>query len=410
MNRRIALYLVCITWQPGGIGASPVNVQTQHALVSFYQARLAQIVDLISTLANFETPTADKAAVDALGAFLWQKLEALGAQLTRFPRQNVGDIFLAKWNAEADGKPILFLMHLDTVWPIGTLAQRPVHVEGDRLIGPGTWDMKASIGVVLSVLEGLQARGEFPKRPIWALFTTDEETGSLHSWEIIETVARQAGLCLVMEFAATNGGIKTWRKGIANYQVSVMGKASHAGNAPEKGINAVIELAHQTLRINTLNRLDLGTSVSVTVVQGGSAFNVIPERATAQVDVRFKTQAEAERVHQALMSLTPVLEGAKIEVTQRSQRPPMERDAKMVASYEQLKAIVAELGMDLPEEGSGGGSDGNITSALGIPTLDGLGPLGEGAHAAHEQVVISSIPARAAMLDALVRQWRFADQ
>lgn len=387
-----------------------MSVQTQHALVDFYQARLNDIVSLISTLANFETPTSEKTAVDALGAFLRQKLEALGAQITVFPRQAVGDIFLAKWNAQAAGKPILFLMHLDTVWQLGTLTARPVHIAGDRLIGPGTWDMKASIGVVLSAIEGLQSRGEFPNRPIWALFTTDEETGSLHSWEIIEEVARQAGLCLVMEFAATNGGVKTWRKGIATYQVSVTGKASHAGNAPEKGINAVVELAHQTLRITALNRLDLGTSVSVTVVQGGTASNVIPERATAQVDVRFKTQAEAERVHQALMSLTPVLEGAKIEVLQRAQRPPMERDATMIQSYEQLKAIGAELGIDLPEEGSGGGSDGNITAALGIPTLDGLGPLGEGAHAAHEQVVISSIPARVALMDALMRQWRFAEQ
>ncbi len=384
-----------------------MSVQTQHALITFYEARLANIVGLITDLANYETPTANKAAVDALGSFVCQKLERLGAQITHFPRESVGDIWLAKWNTAAAGKPILFLMHLDTVWGLGTVAERPIHVEGDRLIGPGTWDMKGSIGVVLSVLEGLQERGEFPNRPIWALFTTDEETGSLHSWEIIEDIARQAGLCLVMEFAATNGGIKTWRKGIANYQVSVTGKASHAGNAPEKGVNAVVELAHQTLRITDLNRLDLGTSVSVTVVQGGTAFNVIPDRATAQVDVRFKTQAEADRIHSALMSLTPVLEGAKIEVTQRSQRPPMERDAKMISSYEQLKMLVADLGIDLLEEGSGGGSDGNITSALGIPTLDGLGPMGEGAHAVHEQVVISSIAARAAMLDALLRGWRF---
>jgi glutamate carboxypeptidase len=386
-----------------------VSVQTQHSLISFYQARLDQVVALISTLARYETPTGEKAAVDALGAFIRQQLAQLGAQITCFPREAVGDIFLAQWNAQAPGKPILFLMHLDTVWQLGTLAARPVRVEGDRLIGPGTWDMKASIGTVLSVIEGLQARGEFPNRPIWALFTTDEETGSLHSWQIIEDVARQAGLCLVMEFAATNGGIKTWRKGIANYQISVQGRASHAGNAPEKGINAIVELAHQTLRITALNRLDLGTSVSVTVVQGGSAFNVIPERATAQVDVRFKTHAEAQRVHQALMNLAPVLDGAQIEVTQRSQRPPMERDATMISSYEQLKALAAQLGLELPEEGSGGGSDGNITAALGIPTLDGLGPLGEGAHAAHEQVLISSIPARAALLDALLRHWRFAD-
>ena len=324
------------------------------------------------------------------------------------PRQAAGDQLFARWNAAAPGKPILFLMHLDTVWPLGTLAARPVHVEGDRLIGPGAWDMKGSIALVLSAIEGLRERGELPNRPIWALFTTDEETGSQYSSQIIERTAKQAGLCLVMEFATPGGGLKTWRKGIAQYTVNVAGRSSHAGNAPEKGINAVVELAHQTLHITELNRLDKGTSVSVTVVNGGTASNVIPASATAQVDVRFLTRDEFERVAGAMTALQPVLPGAGLSVTTGHARPPMERDAVMIANFGQARALAAQLGMDLTEDGSGGGSDGNITAGLGAPTLDGLGPMGEGAHAAHEQVVISSMPGRAALLDLMIRAWKFA--
>lgn len=383
--------------------------QTAHPLVSFYEQRLPAIVALTTELANIETPTHSKPDVDRLVDLMQGKLAALGAQVERIAQEAAGDQLFARWNAAAPGKPILFLMHLDTVWPVGTLAARPVHVEGDRLIGPGTWDMKASIALVLSAIEGLRERGEFPDRPIWALFTTDEETGSQYSSQIIEHTAKQAGLCLVMEFATPAGGLKTWRKGIAQYTLNVAGRSSHAGNAPEKGINAVVELAHQTLHITELNRLDKGTSVSVTVVNGGTASNVIPASATAQVDVRFLTRDEFERVAAAMAALQPVLPGASLNMVTGHARPPMERDAVMIANFEQARALAAQLGLDLTEDGSGGGSDGNITAGLGVPTLDGLGPVGEGAHAAHEQVVISSMPGRAALLDLMIRAWTFGE-
>jgi len=384
-----------------------VTVQVQNPLVSYYAERTSDIVALTTTLANFETPTGSKPDVDKMGVCIEGVLKDLGAQVQRIPRETVGDILLAKWNADRPGKPILFMMHMDTVWPLGTLAQRPVHVEGDRLIGPGVWDMKGSIALVLSALKGMRDRKEFPDRPVWALFTSDEETGSAASQAIIEETAKQVGLALVMEFAATNGGIKTWRKGISHYTVNVTGKSSHAGNAPEKGINAVVELAHQTLRISEFQQMDKGTSVSVTVVKGGTAFNVIPAAASAEVDVRFLAKAESERIEKAMNSLQPKLPGAGLQVVNNTTRPPMERDATMERSYGQIKAIAAKLGIDLPEEGSGGGSDGNFTSAIGVPTLDGLGAWGEGAHAAHEQLVISSLAGRAAILDALVREWKF---
>src|SRR5436309_13034075 len=172
--------------------------------------------------------------------------------------------------------------------------------------------MKVSIAMVLSAIKGLKERGEFPDRPIWALFTSNEETGSDHSQDVIKQVAQQVGLCLVMEFASPNSGIKPWLKGVGHYTITVHGLASHAGNAPEKGINAVVELAHQTLRISELNRMDEGTSVSVTVVNGGTAFNVIPAQAIAQVDVRYLKRAESERIDAALQNLKRVLTGATI--------------------------------------------------------------------------------------------------
>jgi len=378
-------------------------------LAAYYRDHVNDIVELTTALANFETPTSSKPHVDQLGAFIEGQLRELGAQVHREPREQVGDILLAKWNADRPGKPILFMMHMDTVWPLGTLATRPVHVEGDKLIGPGTYDMKASIALVLTSIRTLQKFSAFPDRPIWALFTSDEETGSTHSWDYIEETAKQVGLALVMEFAAKEEGLKTWRKGIGHYTVNVRGKSSHAGNAPEKGINAVVELAHQTLRLTELNALDKGTSVSVTVCHGGTATNVIPDQAMAKVDVRFTTRSEAERVDKFINNLQPVLTGATLSTEIDSKRPPMERDATMIACYEQAKAIAAKYGMNLPEDGSGGGSDGNITASIGVPTLDGLGSHGEGAHAVTEQCLIPSMPRRAVLLSAMMREWKFED-
>jgi glutamate carboxypeptidase len=385
-----------------------VVAQTLHPVVQFYAEKTSEIIELITTLANFETPSASKAHVDLLCNYLEGVVRDLGAQtVERFPQEAVGDFLLAKWNTDIPGKPIMILMHMDTVWPVGTLEKRPVHLEGSRLIGPGTWDMKGSIALVLSAIKGLRQRGEFPNRPIWVLFTSDEEVGSGASWATIEHYAQQAGLCLVMEFAGVNGGLKTWRKGVGIYTVEVKGRSSHAGNAPEKGINAVVELAHQTLALTALNKLDVGTSVSVTVVNGGSTFNVIPDQATAKVDVRFLSKAEAERIEGEMRALTPKLTGASISVQKGTSRPPMEHDATMISAYAQARAIAAKQGHDLLEEGSGGGSDGNITSALGVPTLDGLGYMGEGAHALTEQVYTESIANRTALMDGILREWVF---
>lgn len=374
---------------------------------AYFEAQKQAMVDLLTEMVNFETPTTDKAAVDVMGAYMRRQFESLGASsITAIPQTEVGDFLLAKWNEGAPGKPIMFLIHIDTVWPLGTLAERPVTIDAEgKLFGPGAIDMKGGIAIVLTALRGLKERGEFPNRPVWVLMTSDEEVGSIHSIPVIREVAKECALVLVMEPATQEGALKTWRKGLATYRVHVEGRPSHAGNAPEKGINAIVELAQQIQRINTFNDLKNGTSVSVTMVDGGSAGNVIPAKASAYVDTRFMTMRGMNNVKEALSNLEPFIPGAKVTLEEIHSREPMEHDERMVRTFAQCKQIGANIGQTVREDGSGGGSDGNVTAAMGVPTLDGLGPAGDGLHALHEHVVINSLPQRAALCAAMLRDW-----
>lgn len=380
-------------------------------LLQYFQARQQEMVDLLTTLVEFETPTLQKEYVDRMGAFMEDQFKAIGASsVTRLPLQEVGDMLLAKWNEDAPGKPIMFLIHIDTVWEVGTLAKRPVTIDEDgRLFGPGAIDMKGGITLVLSAIKGLHDRGELPNRPIWVLMTTDEEVGSVYSNAQLKEISLQAGLVLVMEPATIEEALKTFRKGIATYRVDIQGLPSHAGNAPEKGINAIIEFAQQALRFKEMNDLKRGTSVSVTMVSGGSATNVIPEHVTAFVDTRSSTVASYNELYDTIMAITPFMPGAKITVEKINGHTPMERDETMQKSYAQCKAIGEKYGLSIHEDGSGGGSDGNTVAALGIPVLDGLGPQGDGLHALHEHVVLASLPRRSTLLAAMLKEWEFAD-
>jgi glutamate carboxypeptidase len=376
-------------------------------LLAYFQARQGAMVDYLTHLVDFETPTLDKEAVDRLGAFLESEYRALGATVTRIPQQVVGDCLLARWNEGAPGRPIMFLIHIDTVWPVGTLAERPPRVEDGRLWGPGAIDMKGGITVALAALRGLVERGELPNRPVWLLMTTDEEVGSVHSSAIIKQYAAQAGLVLVMEPATQEEALKTMRKGIATYRLEIEGLPSHAGNAPEKGINAIIEFAQQALRINDYNDLKNGRSVSVTMVNGGSATNVIPAKVTAFVDTRAISVRQWNETEAFMLGLGPMMPGTKLRVERINGHTPMERDATMQRSYAQCRAIGERHGVTVREDTSGGASDGNTVAAMGIPVLDGLGPAGDGLHALHEHVLISSMPRRATLLAAMLREWSF---
>jgi glutamate carboxypeptidase len=376
-------------------------------LLNYFKDQREAMVDYLTTLINYETFTTEKAYVDKLAAFMEADFRKLGASsVTRYPQEKVGDFLLAKWNETAPGKPILFLIHIDTVWPIGTLAERPPRIDEEgRIFGPGAVDMKGGITVALFALRGLVERGELPARPIWILMTSDEEVGSIYSEPVIRAVAAQAGLVLVMEPATKEEALKTWRKGVGTYHLTIEGRPSHAGNAPEQGINAVVELAQQTLKLNSLNDLKNGTSVSVTVVHGGTASNVIPAKATAEVDVRTMTARAWDELAEQITTLTPFVPGAKVSVSVHHARGPMEHNEQMVRSFAQCKAIGERYGLTVREDGSGGGSDGNFTAMMGIPTLDGLGPQGDGLHALHEHVVINSLPRRATLLAAMLKEW-----
>ncbi len=372
-------------------------------LLSYFQSQQQAMVDLLTTLVNYETFTTEKHMVDKLGDFMEAQFKELGASsVTRFPQKEIGDILLAKWHEDAAGKPIMFLIHIDTVWPTGTLAERPIRVEDGCFYAPGAVDMKGGITVALSALRGLRALNLLPERPIYVLMTSDEEVGSVHSETLIKEIAKDCGLVLVMEPATKEGALKTWRKGIATYTLTIQGRPSHAGNAPEQGINSVIEFAQQALEIHKLNDYKNGVSVSVTMVNGGSAGNVIPARTEAYIDTRMMTQQQLAALDEAFEQLHPFIPGAVVSAKRNHYRPPMERNA---AAYEQAKRIGEAYGISVREDGSGGGSDGNFTAALGIPTLDGLGPQGDGLHALHEHVVLASLPQRATLVAGILRDW-----
>ncbi|HEX2618586.1 MAG TPA: M20 family metallopeptidase [Phototrophicaceae bacterium] len=378
-------------------------------LLAYFQPRKQEMVDLLTELISYETPTKVKDAVDKLGAFMEAQFRSLGASsVTRLPQTDVGDFLLAKWNENAPGKPIMFLIHIDTVWDLGTLAERPVTIDADgKLFGPGAVDMKGGITQVLWTLKGLKELNLMPERPIWVLMTSDEEVGSTYSIPLLREVGKQIGLTLVMEPGTKEGALKTWRKGLATYRVHVEGRPAHAGNAPEKGINAIIEIAQQALELNKLNDLKNGTSVSVTMIDGGSAGNVIPAKASAFIDTRTLQMSAYELLSDKLMNLQPFVPGAKVWIEELHSREPMEHNELMVKTFAQCKAIGEKYGVSVREDGSGGGSDGNITAAMGVPTLDGLGPQGDGLHALEEHVVINSMPTRATLLAGMLIDWKF---
>jgi glutamate carboxypeptidase len=371
-----------------------------------FSSRNADLVALLTRLVEIESPTTDKAAVDRVGTVVAQELRQLGAVVTVHDNAAAGDHVLGRWDPTGrDEIGILVLCHMDTVYSLGTLARQPCHQLGGRLMGPGTMDMKGSIAMLLTALRAFRESGAWPARPITALFTSDEETGSDTSRELIESLARRAELVLCLEPCLPDGSLKTWRKGVGDFEITVRGQAAHAGADHERGRNAIEELAHQIVAIQRLTDYTLGTTVNVGVVEGGTRSNVVPEIAWAHVDLRVMTVAEGDRITQWMQHLKPVLNGTSIEVTGGLHRPPMPRDERMAATFAHASAIAGRLGMSLSEGGTGGGSDANFVAPLGVAVLDGLGALGNGAHSEREHVLIAHLPERTALLAALLSDW-----
>lgn len=377
----------------------------QRILAALRDHQHDMVADL-TQLVEMESPTDNKPALDRLGEHLATRLGNLGAQVEVLSQEHAGDHLRARWGSDKEGGAggLLLLCHMDTVWDMGTVASRPVNVRDGRLYGPGAFDMKGGIVNALWAIRVLRGLNIMPERRITLLITSDEETGSKTSRPVIEMEALQHDAVFVLEPAhPPHGALKTWRKGVGSYRVRATGISAHAGAAHDEGINAIEELAHQVVAIQALTDYAAGTTVNVGVVGGGTRSNVVPESAWAQVDVRVMNLAEAERLDKCLRSLRPYLKGAHVEVMGGINRPPMARTPAGVSLFEKAAEIAAKLGFSVVETGTGGGSDGNFTAALGVPTLDGLGVAGDGGHAHHEHVIISSLPERAALLAGLLR-------
>jgi glutamate carboxypeptidase len=292
---------------------------------------------------------------------------------------------------------------MDTVFPIGTINKTPYGEADGKIYGPGTLDMKAGIAISLGAIEAAQKEGL--RRPVTLLCTSDEEIGSKTSHGLIESLAKESTLVLVLEPALLDGSLKTWRKGVGEFLVKTRGRAAHAGGDHEKGRNAIEEMAHQVIAIQKLTDYAKQTTVNVGVIQGGTVSNVVPEEAVIQVDVRVMRPGEWERLEAAMQKLKPVLDGTTIEFTGSLNRPPMPFDDTMSKTFERAKSIAAKIGMELKAGGTGGASDGNFVAPLGIPVLDGLGGVGEGAHSEREFIFAESLEQKANLVASLLRDW-----
>jgi glutamate carboxypeptidase len=370
-----------------------------NALLAYCEQHLQETLETIETLVRLESPSTDKAAVDRCGQVLTDMLRRAGAGVELLRHHERGDHIRARF--AGDGAPVLLLGHFDTVWPAGTLASMPLRRDGDRLYGPGSFDMKAGIALALAAIGALRGTGT-AHPPITMLWTTDEEIGSATSRGHIEAEAQRSRAVLVLEPALPGGALKTSRKGCGEFELTVHGVSAHAGLDPGKGASAIHELAAQIADIERLQDLPRGVSVNVGVVSGGSRPNVVAESAHASIDVRAPTREAADAITAALRSLQPRRPGTRLTLQGGFDRPPMERGPAVLELFARASAVASCLGRDLREGGAGGGSDGNFTAALGIPTLDGLGAVGDGAHAAHEHVEISALPWRAALLGGLL--------
>jgi glutamate carboxypeptidase len=386
--------------------ASKFRESTMSDLLAYYTPRQDAILQFIRQLVERETTSREEAALNEIADFVAGALRELGGRIELTPEPGYGTHLRARFDFGHDPREpkALVIGHLDTVWPIGTLERMPFQVTPDgRAHGPGIFDMKSGIAILIDALRTIVTEKLATRRPVTVLLTCDEEIGSKTSRGLVEEEARTAAAALVLEPPITGGVVKTGRKGIGVFTIRARGRAAHAGLDPEKGINAIVELAHQTLTLAALNDYEKGVTVSAGVVQGGVALNVVPALAEARFDVRFWTPEDGARVVETIRGLTPALPGAELEILGGINRPPMPRSENNIALFEHAREIAAEIGFDLRDAVVGGGSDGNFTAALGVPTLDGLGVDGAGAHADHEHILLADLPRRAAFLTRLLQ-------
>lgn len=382
--------------------------QNHSALLDLCRQRQPEMLDLLRRMVEMESPSDNKEALDKLGRFLGAEFSRLGAQVEFIPQSDAGDHLKAEFPGKEEAsaksaKPILLLGHFDTVWPLGTLGKMPFKVENGRAFGPGIYDMKTGIVMMLFALRALREMGA-QHRPVTVLLDSDEEVGSRTGRPAVEATAKNCEAVLVLEPSQTiHGYLKTARKGVGDFLLRVRGRASHAGVDFEKGHSAIVELSRQLLEVTKFTDLERGITVNPGIIYGGSRTNVVAAEAVAEIDVRIARLADGPELEKKFHSLKAFDPGCTIEVSGGINRPPMERTFGTAKLFQIAKEQGAALGMELAEASTGGGSDGNFTSALGIATLDGLGAVGEGAHASNESIVLEELPRRTALLAALLQ-------
>jgi len=373
-------------------------------LLQLLRPQLPQMLAMLRKFVLAESPSLEKPPADRCCGIVASEWRKRKARVERLAQKQRGDHLRITWapqNARVS-RQLLVLGHYDTVYASGTLAKMPFHITRGKVYGPGTFDMKAGLVQALFALDALQQSKAALRKRIVFLWTSDEEIGSDSSRKLIESEARRSDAVFVLEPSfGPRGLLKTSRKGVGEAEIIVHGRASHAGLAPQEGVNAVHELARQISRVQEWNDLRRGITVNADIIEGGTRTNVIAERARAVLDLRAQRIADMRRLERRLRSLRPSAAGARLEVHGGFNRAPMERKVS-AALFARAKSLAAQMGLRLGECSAGGGSDGNLTAALGIPTLDGLGAVGDGAHSAREYVIVKTMPERAALLAALL--------
>jgi glutamate carboxypeptidase len=377
-----------------------------NPLLNHFRQRHDAILRLARALVETESPSQDEAGSRAVVSLLAEAAWELPwpVSVERIDAPGYGQHFrLRAFSDAAQGDGALLLLgHTDTVHPRGTLAARPWREDGGRIYGPGIFDMKANCALALEALRALAVLQMKPRREVVLLLTCDEEIGSPAGRAVVEEEARKAKSCLVLEPSAPGGKVKTGRKGTGLFELHAHGVPAHAGLEPEKGANAVAELARHIEGLHALTDYAKGTTVNLCTMRGGTVSNVIPEHAQAEIDVRFKQMSEAARVEQFIRGLRPRDERVRLEIRGEINRPPLERTAQIAELYEKAKSLAASFNYELGETQVGGGSDGNFVAALGVPVLDGLGVAGDGAHAVHEHILADDIARRGTLLAGLL--------
>ena len=373
-----------------------------NSVLHWLTARQHEMVEQVRKLVTRESPTHDKAACDALCHHLAEQFRDLGGKVRVHRQRTAGNHLQVDFSGPKGQKPLLLLGHFDTVYDLGTLKTMPWCERGGKLCGPGVFDMKSGIVQMMYALRALREVGGGLPRPVTVWLVSDEETGSDSSRSMTEKLASQCAAALACEPSGPGGALKTARKGVGGFVIKVTGQSAHSGLDFEKGQSAILELSHQIQAASRLTDLKRGVTLNVGVIHGGTRTNVVAGEAVAELDLRIARKSDGPIMERKVKALKPVNRNCKLEITGGINRPPMERTKEVAALFATAQRVAGELGFPLQEIAVGGGSDGNFTAGIGVPTLDGLGAVGDGAHAAHEYVVAAELPRRAALLAGLI--------